>query len=754
MDKESSGNSEEFNFEVDAQLMGELGERLVSKNYIALAELIKNAYDADATEVHVKFINVTSDDEKEAQIEVYDNGQGMSSEVVKNHWMRVATADKRFNPVSKKFGRPKTGNKGIGRFACQSLAKKLTLQSIGYNEKEKNYEKTRIDFDWDKFEPGMDIRDVKFEVKKRIGKETKSNTRLILLELKDIWTKTEYQALKRSLLLLTIVEGVKREGYEYDPGIKIYFEAEEFEETEKEYDIFKEIEDASWGVIECEVNDNGQAIFVIDAKNIEKQQNIIPGNYEELANCVKIRIIFFKEHHYRKKSKITVATIKDIKDNYAGVRVYVQGFRVFPYGDVGNDWLDLDRDQARSLANPEKPFDDHLSKLNLIGSRPLLYLPRNNNLLGKVEIFGELAKRLEINISRQGFIEDSIEFKLLKNLVRRTIDLATLYFAYYKHKTKQEEESKKRKIVEAKTQQIMGSEKLTSKSVYNAMGHISDTISDSKDFSNKDKEDLTVLTRYVKQSIDSREGQMSLLWNIASINSVMLAFYHEIRALQSKLNQDITELNILMNRLENKEDKSLVNNISSQLKKTKDRFGNHLKMYDLMVSKESLVYSKPYFLKVTKNVIDSFKYFIDTSNIEIEISCPENLKTPSIIEPELYSVVINLISNAIKAVINENFKKIKIETKEIDTYFTFSVKDTGVGLDEEYWEKVFEPLVADPQKRIYSTGKKYSPALGQGTGIGLSIVKEIVEKYDGTIQFRTPSKNYKTEVEVKLPWKK
>ena len=42
-------------FTIDAELLRELGERLVGKPHIALAELVKNSYDADATEVTIKF---------------------------------------------------------------------------------------------------------------------------------------------------------------------------------------------------------------------------------------------------------------------------------------------------------------------------------------------------------------------------------------------------------------------------------------------------------------------------------------------------------------------------------------------------------------------------------------------------------------------------------------------------------------------------------------------------------------------------
>ena len=67
-------------FIVDASLLNELGERLIGRPGIALGELIKNAFDADATVCRIEF--------GEDQIVVSDNGSGMSEEDFLKHWMR------------------------------------------------------------------------------------------------------------------------------------------------------------------------------------------------------------------------------------------------------------------------------------------------------------------------------------------------------------------------------------------------------------------------------------------------------------------------------------------------------------------------------------------------------------------------------------------------------------------------------------------------------------------------------------------
>ncbi|TOM56637.1 hypothetical protein CGH75_15580, partial [Vibrio parahaemolyticus] len=105
-----------FTFDVDAQLITELGERLVSRNHIGISELIKNAYDADSPSVDVSLTNASEYENLDnSELIITDKGLGMTFDTVSKHWMTIGTSNKRNNPVSRLYGRPVTGNKGIGR---------------------------------------------------------------------------------------------------------------------------------------------------------------------------------------------------------------------------------------------------------------------------------------------------------------------------------------------------------------------------------------------------------------------------------------------------------------------------------------------------------------------------------------------------------------------------------------------------------------------------------------------------------------
>src|SRR2546428_829863 len=117
-------SNEIFSFTVDSALLGELGEKLVSTVHVALAELVKNGYDADAKLITVQILPV---DGKAPRVIITDDGTGMTLEQVRQYWMKIGTVNKVADPQTLLYGRLKTGSKGIGRFACRRLGLKLRL---------------------------------------------------------------------------------------------------------------------------------------------------------------------------------------------------------------------------------------------------------------------------------------------------------------------------------------------------------------------------------------------------------------------------------------------------------------------------------------------------------------------------------------------------------------------------------------------------------------------------------------------------
>ena len=140
-----------------ARLLTMLGEQLIKNEQIALAELIKNAYDADADWVKVSFVNfgekmVLSDSSK---IIIEDNGCGMSLGTIEKSWMNPATPNKKAEKGEEKRTLVKNrviqGEKGIGRFAILKLGRKITITTRPQNSNEEyviDYDLSNYDDDF------------------------------------------------------------------------------------------------------------------------------------------------------------------------------------------------------------------------------------------------------------------------------------------------------------------------------------------------------------------------------------------------------------------------------------------------------------------------------------------------------------------------------------------------------------------------------------------------------------------------------
>jgi anti-sigma regulatory factor (Ser/Thr protein kinase) len=198
--------SQVLRFEPSAYLQRLIGRELISNEYIAVAELVKNAYDAGATKVIVELKRDASQN-----LVVLDNGFGMSLEQFERLWMVPGYSEKVEAGGAAK--RPLLGEKGIGRFAADRLAQKLTVvtKTIGEDDA------LCVVFDWKEFEDReKKMRDIPILYSRKPDPDLdkwSSGTKLELEELRKKWTRTDWRKLRRELQSLVtpfrIVRGFK-----------------------------------------------------------------------------------------------------------------------------------------------------------------------------------------------------------------------------------------------------------------------------------------------------------------------------------------------------------------------------------------------------------------------------------------------------------------------------------------------------------------------------------------------------------------
>ena len=200
-------------------------------------------------------------------------------------------------------------------------------------------------------------------------------------------------------------------------------------------------------------------------------------------------------------------------------------------------------------------------------------------------------------------------------------------------------------------------------------------------------------------------------------------------------------------------------NIQAEITERKQRFRDLLGMTSL-ISVDSKK-AKPEALALTDKVekaVKCYKLVVDGYDIDIDYDgIPMQLKTGRMLEAELYSILLNVLSNAIKAVVARGgTKRIAITAEKVVEGTRVNILDTGVGVRVGASDDLFVPFVADPEGTMYPLlEKRMNPEdeyiMGTGSGLGLSIVREIVRARGGNVAFRSAKGEWSTNLEILLP---
>lgn len=189
---------EELKFKVSAELKNILGRDLITSDNIAIFELVKNSYDAHASKVEITF--------EEDRIVIADNGKGMAKDDIINKWLFVAYSAKRDGTEDasyrSKFRRNFAGAKGVGRLSCDRLAQKLVMTTQSQSDTLAN----RISLDWGDFEHNQSLEfdeiPVQYDSITNIveyPEHKPTGTIIELTELNSHWSKQEILDLRKAL---------------------------------------------------------------------------------------------------------------------------------------------------------------------------------------------------------------------------------------------------------------------------------------------------------------------------------------------------------------------------------------------------------------------------------------------------------------------------------------------------------------------------------------------------------------------------
>ena len=756
---------EKMNFEVDSALLSELGERLVGSVQVALMELIKNAYDADATEVR---ISVTSNKDGTETI-IDDNGNGMTLEQVRNYWMRIATINKAQHNISERFGRPKSGAKGIGRFSCRRLGSILDLTTVGALD-DGTYQTTHFSVNWANFIPGTVLRKMQIECETAISDSGKTGTRLTI-KSKDpkLFTQQSLRYIKRNSVVLVANRGVSRAGYENDPGFNMFFLFPG--EKEKRFTNLRELLiDGGWGTVNAFVDSKGQAHFDLDAMNgiCEHMDSI--KSFKHLSGVrLKIGVFPEKAEQIRNRKILTMGVLRNLLEEWGGVYVRYNGVRIEPYGSGADDWLDIDKDRGlRHLVSYKDDIVELSKKIqNINPRRYLITLLSSHSYVGDVYIASGM-KGFEIKASREGLLNTDA-FEELRDLTRIAVDYATIYRDKF---IRDKEDSLVEQSTVAFIEKINELEngvdptkafkddtiKDPGKQAIEFIKHWSPSIAESIADS-RQKQVVEGFTKAAdlldiqRKRLDSEKNRLRL---VASTSVLLSLFSHDVKTYLARINEielELDEIKEVAPRLIER-----INNIQNTIKEHKEPLTRLVNMTLSIAAptkdEEELRLSLRPHLELVKKCFDKIMrdYAIECSVDKV----PKLVYTSKMKASELYSILINVLSNAIKSVISKHGTRngrIAIRASQERHGCTIICQDNGVGVNVEKSERLFQPFVVDPDRLLYPSiegriNQEHRCVLGNGSGLGLSIVKQIVASRDGAVHFVKPAKGWNTQLEI------
>lgn len=727
-------------FTSDSQLLSELGERLIGSPDIALAELIKNSYDADATKCNI-WLEQDGD-----ELIVKDDGHGMTEDEFLNFWMTVATSNRSRQPTSRYYDREVTGSKGVGRFAVRHLGLSLELQTVAYYEERDEHLRLVADFDWEEFEAGDGLQEMEIEYRLEAGAtEAEEGTTLRMTKLRNNWTQDRLENVSSEVLdIVTAPYETNRSsigGYENDdPGFNVYFsppgEGSPLETPASE--IY-----ARYGArVELEIDDT-QLQLDYEYRNGDNRSFEFDLEKNPLGE-VSGEVRFFPDQRglFSGMSKIDGRSVRSWLGDNGGVRILDKNFRVPPYGDQGNDWLSLSESQAIRERNWRSPFTTNLDLLGSLSSAEVedaqLRLPRKRQVLGGIHVSSSRSENhkdpqsltgLVPAMDRQGFIQNE-SFELLRDIVRGSLEIMAVLDFIEEVKNAEEEAGE----AEDDLKQELEQQKKQVRERIDVTPSTADDLTDS----------LETVEKKVDEFKEKKEEERTALESMHLVGVVSAFMSHEMNTMLESVNKMLQEWESVPKE-ERDED------FNQRLKKTRRAYN------DL---DEHLGYSKRFMRgmedgsasdfdidAVISEVIQQFSSFTEPRHIKIHKEIPDNIQEPQI-NTSLYSgVLLNLYSNAIKAVLQvpalDNGRQIRFETENEHGWHYARVADTGIGLPEGQEDKIFEPLFSTTEVDV-------DGPLGRGTGLGLYVVQKVIEDEGGEISVVEAPEDYETCFEVKF----
>ncbi len=667
-----------FNFEFSPNLITLLGEQLIHDKKIAVSELVKNAYDADASKVEIEIAD--------SQIIITDNGCGMDIDIIKNIWLKPGVSSKKKNiqtgGLTLKYGRMPIGEKGVGRLGSHKLGSLITLYTRVKNQKE-----IYLRIDWNELEQSASLSDMppidvlEGETNAIQGEE---GTKIIIEELKEEWADKDIETLSNDLTNL-IAPFSSQDNFD----IILKKDNELFDNDLKEQ--AEKIKNNALFSFNITINNGFVSQFnyqfkpwrgleKVDGRNIDINNDInllenILGKKNELINF-KHKLDKYKNLNIGEvnfsglvydfdnvlfgiQKQMLVAEKKPTKDylkNNGGIRVYRDNFRIFNYGEPGNDFFALDAKRVQRTSG-------HIS---------------SNQILASIKLKRVSSTGLIEKTNREGFINNK-SFSALQDMLSEAFKII----------------DQLRKIDKDKIMKVYLENAEDRASVENKINDIKCVINES-DLEQKEKEKINKnLEGFSRDFAQTKE----IFMNAANAGLSLSIVVHELDKIISNLDERIKQ-----------QDWEEVPNIAKYLQTTVNAYKDTIKIE----KKTSIININDIIEKATFNVGARFKFhqinIVQDLFKDLNVTAKKNL---------IIGVINNLFDNAIYWLEYQDIqdKKILIKTYKKDKQVHLMIADNGKGFTIDF-ESATRPFI---------TGRSDETSMG----IGLHLANMIMEAHQG-----------------------
>jgi len=744
-------------FKISSALKNIIGSDLISDDFIAVFELVKNSYDAHATKVEITFENIYS---KNAKIIIKDNGKGMNYDDLTNKWLFVAYSAKKEGTEEDSYDyrdkikvkRAYAGAKGIGRFSCDRLGGELYLETV---KDEKNPKVETLLTEWDKFEGNLKEEFVNISViHETIPKsnyDLKHGTVLEISNLKSDWNKEKFLELKNSLAKLI---NPNNQFEEDEFSIELFVSAElENDNKEKEYHnkVNGEVQNLIFETIDLKTTKivsqvSSQDINTITTSLFEAGQlvyEIVEENpFKDLYN-VEMQL-----YYLNRSAKVTFTKRMGIQPiQYGHVFVYKNNIRIYPYGERGADpfMMDVRKTQGynRFIGNREAlGYISIFDKDGITNDKLRETTSRGDGLI-QTQSYDDLKEWFLSNLRRlERFVIDIVnwgndlsedEFISLSELkkkeeLRRLVDsltkskslisfnLSSDIINILDEKSESTVKSTLSKIAKdvkkgnfdpQKLAETLNNElkrvdqlkEITKEAQESEFEKTKENIKISGELEKKN-EQLSIRNSIDAQDIENVTNLHHQVFVVSDTISSILDEMHNMISLGEGINEDELKQFIDELTLENSKVESL------------SRFGMRAIFEDFNSVKEN---SLPGFIN---DYVDKISNYFKNSKVNVVFNqlSKDDFKTQ--FRPLDVSIIIdNMINNAKK----HSARQLKITTKNIDkSTLQFTFKDNGIGFHNSINEikEIFKPG--------FSTTKS--------TGLGLFHISNILKAYKWDIE--------------------